>query len=370
MTQLSNRDVDSIIQLCDIASDSRKEPQLPDRFFQRITQLFESRSAVYYCMGDDVAGQGVWDGLGYELNPQCVTAYEQNYRQYDPCYLALTQKARQGEALIVSTDEVISSRHHYINSEYYNDFLKPQGIDRSLIFGIQDSEGTLGLVGFHRQGGSQPYQPKHYLMARLLSTQLAQVMRRQRLEEDLASQQQQSHFLMRQASVDACLTIDQDGLIHAIFGTPANLSDWQAGNSIVGDSVKEWLHPDACHHIETVLSPTTQSMQAPKPQAVFDNLSQNHGLRIRPFKNQRGEQRFHLLFLKKTASLLSQARLEEFSLTPREQDVVQKISQGYTTAQCAKALDISPKTVERHLGHIYQKTMVSNRAELIKQLSH
>lgn len=365
MSQLSSSDVNSIIQICNIAADSRKEPQLPERFFHNITQLFESRSAVYYCMGDDVAGQGVWNGLGYEVNPQCVAAYEENYRQFDPCYLALTQKARQGKALIVSTDEAISSRSRYLNSEYYNDFLKPQNIDRSLIFGIQDNEGTLGLVGFHRQGGSEPYQSKHYLMAQLLSSQMAQVMRRQLVEADLSTQQQQSQFLMRQASVDACLTIDHDGIVREIFGNLPGPFDLKIGNTI-----KDELPREAKNFIDRVLAKTHSRSPIEKQHCVFDNLSQNHGLRIRPFTKHSGQQGFHLLFIKQTANLLSQARLEEFGLTPREQDVVHQISQGYTTAQCAKALDISPKTVERHLGHIYQKTMVSNRAELIKQLSH
>ena len=52
------------------------------------------------------------------------------------------------------------------------------------------------------------------------------------------------------------------------------------------------------------------------------------------------------------------------SLTPSERRVANHAGQGMTTRQIAEALFISPKTVEYHLRHIYQKLEISSRAEL------
>ncbi len=47
-----------------------------------------------------------------------------------------------------------------------------------------------------------------------------------------------------------------------------------------------------------------------------------------------------------------------------EADVVEYIAEGFTIAEAATAMKISPKTVENHLYSVYQKTGVTNRIQL------
>ena len=49
-------------------------------------------------------------------------------------------------------------------------------------------------------------------------------------------------------------------------------------------------------------------------------------------------------------------------LSGREVEVLRLVATGMTSAQVAKALFISPNTVNRHLGSIYGKLGVSSRA--------
>jgi DNA-binding NarL/FixJ family response regulator len=49
-------------------------------------------------------------------------------------------------------------------------------------------------------------------------------------------------------------------------------------------------------------------------------------------------------------------------LTPREVEVLRRLSQGWTDAQIAEQLVISPRTVNNHLTSIYRKIQVSSRA--------
>ncbi len=49
-------------------------------------------------------------------------------------------------------------------------------------------------------------------------------------------------------------------------------------------------------------------------------------------------------------------------LTPRELEVLRLIAIGDTTAQVALALNISPKTADHHIQHIYAKIGASNRS--------
>jgi DNA-binding CsgD family transcriptional regulator len=56
------------------------------------------------------------------------------------------------------------------------------------------------------------------------------------------------------------------------------------------------------------------------------------------------------------------------SLTPSERRVAEVAAKGLTTRQIAETLFVSPKTVEFHLRHIYQKLDIASRSELTKLL--
>lgn len=51
-------------------------------------------------------------------------------------------------------------------------------------------------------------------------------------------------------------------------------------------------------------------------------------------------------------------------LTPREREVVNLIARGYSYRETAHRLSISVKTLESHMGHIFEKLSVASRHEL------
>ena len=55
---------------------------------------------------------------------------------------------------------------------------------------------------------------------------------------------------------------------------------------------------------------------------------------------------------------------ERFQLTPREREVLRLIARGYLYKEIAARLDISPKTVEAHVGAVLRKLQLSSRHEL------
>ncbi|MEG3862587.1 response regulator transcription factor [Microcoleus sp. herbarium12] len=53
-------------------------------------------------------------------------------------------------------------------------------------------------------------------------------------------------------------------------------------------------------------------------------------------------------------------------LTPAEERVFWEVIQGYTNKQISDRLFISPRTVQAHLGSIFSKLQLENRAQLVK----
>jgi DNA-binding CsgD family transcriptional regulator len=50
-------------------------------------------------------------------------------------------------------------------------------------------------------------------------------------------------------------------------------------------------------------------------------------------------------------------------LTPREHEVLALVAIGLTDNQVARRLGISPRTVNKHLQHVYAKWATTNRTE-------
>jgi len=53
------------------------------------------------------------------------------------------------------------------------------------------------------------------------------------------------------------------------------------------------------------------------------------------------------------------------TLTPREGDVMHWLSRGKTDAEIAALLSISPRTVHKHLEHVYVKLGVETRTAAV-----
>ena len=57
----------------------------------------------------------------------------------------------------------------------------------------------------------------------------------------------------------------------------------------------------------------------------------------------------------------------EASLTPREQEILVMVSDGFTMQQVGTRLGISPRTVETHVAKLYRKLGVRTRVQAVSR---
>ena len=373
MSSLTSNHIDSILDISGLAGECVGESRFPFVLFQKMTDLFDSKSAVFYSMGDDLDNQPLWDGFGYMVDAYSVEQYEHHYRTVDPCYRRLQRRANSRQPLIVSTNEVIESEHCYTGSEYYQDFLKPQNIHSSIIFGVGDQQGMLGLFGFHRTPRMEHYSQQDHLKARLFASQIASSLRLRQVANDGMRLRAVTRKLMSHASIHHYLILDQNFRLIDSAGDAAKNLGVNTNNFILVDgdtnSVEHHLPKEIRQYVRKLLNPRMKNNNNDDLLRAFDNL---HGLsRIRIDLLELDDQPplVLLFFLEEDSGLISESRLVAFGLTPREQDIVHHVCRGLTTVQMAGQLGISAKTIENHLTHIYKKTQTRNRTELVRQLS-
>jgi DNA-binding CsgD family transcriptional regulator len=75
----------------------------------------------------------------------------------------------------------------------------------------------------------------------------------------------------------------------------------------------------------------------------------------------------HLLLLEKQAVLFSTTTLKSLGLTRREAEILIWVARGKSNGEIASTLFISPRTVKKHLEHVYGKLGVESRTEALSR---
>lgn len=377
MAGISDAQIDNILDISAQAVECASETHFPPSLLKQMTHLFGSKSCVYYTMSEDLDNHPIWDGFGYNLSASRIKDYEIYFRNFDPCFAGLKQRAQAGNHLVVSTDQVIASERGYISSGYYQDFLLPQRIHNSIIFAVGDRQGLLGLFGFHRSRQRPRYVAAEHLKARLFSAQIAHALRLRKLSSAHARLRGLVRKLMERASIRDYVVVDRFWRVIESAGPAAANLMGRAGGAVVIDEssrsdslrlpkqLKEYFRSLPLQASQA----TGSSDRRPDAHRIFDNIPGWPRVLVDVLEGGGAQQLFLIAFLKRKHELLSRSRLEEFAITPREREIAREVSRGLTTTQIAFQLKISEKTVEQHLDHMYRKTGTHNRTALIYRLS-
>ena len=102
---ISESDIDTILEISGLAVECVNETHFPPALFRQMTELFGSKSCVYYSMSEDLDNHPICDGVGYNLSGARIQQYEDHYRAFDPCFAGLRSRAVAGCPLVVSTDQ-------------------------------------------------------------------------------------------------------------------------------------------------------------------------------------------------------------------------------------------------------------------------
>jgi len=100
--------------------------------------------------------------------------------------------------------------------------------------------------------------------------------------------------------------------------------------------------------------------QSPGQNALLEFPELDHPIAVQ-FKEARGANDFLLKLVDQVQVPDEQLLQEKLQLTPREAEVLSWLAQGKTNREIGQILDISPRTVNKHLEQVFVKIGVENR---------
>jgi len=246
-----------------------------------------------------------------------------------------------------------ATRGDLARSRRWRECLRPYGIGDEVMTACRDRYGCWGSVELMRDRGDRSFHDDDVRMLDALAPTLGTLVRRSFVRG------------RKTPGLDVAVpppgTIILDGNLSATSWT-APVTDW------IGDLSGGHMLPPAVYEIGArVLTPPAIAHRLP-PRVRIRTRSGRWG--VIEGARLEGESASHVVITIRAAAAdeISDLLCKVHGLTERERQLVSLAREGLPTKQLARALGISPYTVQDHLKAIFEKTGVRSRAELMSQL--
>lgn len=232
------------------------------------------------------------------------------------------------------------------------------GGDQELICALRTATGeTWGALGLYRDQGRPLFDDTDLAFVSAAATQLAEGVRRALLVAEA-----------RESDLP-----DGPGLV-------VLSAEWELESITPG--LERWLHdlphgtgalgilPPAVIAVASRALRTPSSPNASGEVAIARVLSRSgtwivlHGLTLASGDGRRAA----VIVEPAHPSRITPLLMSLYGLTEREQDVTRLVLQGSSTTEIAATLFISPHTVQEHLKHVFEKTAVRSRRDLVGKI--
>jgi len=344
-------------------------------FLCEAERIFRARQANFFLANTSLRGIDTTNVVSYGIHQRYVEQFVQYYYRYDPWWSALRSRkivCKSGDAFPYPCP---------MNSEYYEDFLKPQNIHYSLVVFLRSGAKLLGVIGLFRPVEEPNFSEADALKANILAPHLVNALR----NITLLSQIEQDRNLLRRANGvplsgallldyefrplywnfkarDICLALAQERLVEGASGVEGN--DFPIPSEVLKD----------CLALKRLTEGMNQIAPLGRKRIIRTGKSNRFWVESSLTPNQAFQGASSPCFLVSLQSISENYAVreevirEKYHVTRREMEIIRCVSEGLTNRDIGEKLFISQLTVKKHLEKIFEKTGVKNRTELTSRL--
>ncbi len=349
----------------DAALDTSLWPSL----LERVADLVHGGPAALLFQ-NQITMQG--SGVSTRIDPAILPTYFEHFASRNPLTAKNELPAAGADPTSVITDEFVIAKPDLMRTEYYNDFMAPNGIHSLLMIAVAVKGQTAATINIGRSTQGAVFGEEEIRLSRTIQPHLV---RSFRLALQLTEARQTNGALLEflDSSPHGLFLIGADGRVRH-----AN----RAGEAVLGDGLRVVngelvaAQPEASR----ILRRAVMGAVASGAQRVGASLSVARPSLRRPLSiivAPLNRDTSSLVMLGPVALVcvtdpdagvaLPERRLRDlFGLTGAEAKVALEILAGRDTKSAAATLSLSVHTVRVHLARILDKTRTNRQAELVQ----
>ncbi len=366
------------LTLIDHIYDAAMAPDKWQVMIEKFITIIGARSAILREVNYNSGKVGLFKTVGYD--PDVKKAYCKHFVNLD-MFAPVLKHSSAGE-IIQGNKAVPWSKQ--LKSEFYNDYLRPQGIRHVLGATLTRDVQHHLLFGLQRSVKQGDFTEEHAQLIQLVAPHIAKVVQIHRQLHEVTSQKRWALSALNRLKTGVILLNDQgrpefvnsaaDRLMNACGCVIAN-------DGLLLTNVTDTLH---LHRLITdVAACASRRHRLTSGNLMPSNLTVNaheHSIRIQaiPLPRNLTDQAWNLgisdscvaLFITSAnRSYLKAHKLTaQYGLTPAEAKLTVLIAEGIDLEAAAKRLCVSIQTTRSQLKSIFAKTHVSRQAELVALL--
>lgn len=365
---MDTESISNILEIIRGANAHLEMDSLRKDVINTIHKAFRSDSSIFWLT--DQNGNLI-NPIAVNLEQRYLAFYQSHffrYNPFDPINLRPTPKS-------VITMEDLSPRTHFIQTEYFNDFLKPQKIRRQMALYIRSKDNLIGVIGAHRSK-NQCFGERELAIGGIIAPHLASALEKTQLFVRIKKKgdffraicdytsigvaifdAKIEPIYLNQKAMEICARIKQEDID---FGKK-DLDRFLLPVEFYDDCAELRYHlQDFPRNLRPLFKQRTTAVSSMEKYSIHCQLLDKNLTGIKgplfliTMKDISEYQRVDKVKLK-----------EEYNLSNREIEIVNHIFKGYKNSEIAETLFICEGTVKNHLKNIFEKMAVKNRTSLI-----
>ena len=264
----------------------------------------------------------------------------------------------------------------YQDTEFFNDWMRPQGVNASLFIRLELTETRNSTMSIGRSVRAGRFEQRDIDFATRMQPHLSRAYTLvRRLAGAVAHGSNLAHAL--DSAAHALLVVDAEGAVRMMNRPAEQLLKAGRGLAVIGGRLVA-QHPEPAKRLQILLGQATAGDE-PRVGGDMSLAMPGHrfplAVRVSPVTVERlpifGEPRTALVCVTDLETGVRSPEQELcalFGLTPAEARVATAIFDGMSMREAAETLQVAHNTVRVQLAKVYEKTGVTRQAELVKMM--
>jgi DNA-binding CsgD family transcriptional regulator/PAS domain-containing protein len=275
----------------------------------------------------------------------------------------------------ILTDEDWMAKETLVRTEYYNDFLRPQGVDSCIMIRLAARGVEIATMNITRAASRGQFSRADIELAERIHPHLIRAF-------DMGQRFASTHRLAGELatvldrSPHGLFVLSEDGCVRHVNRAGERLVAETNGLRLLGRRLTAVSSADArrlAALIGAAGSPQSERRAGGSMALATPNRRAPLSITIAPVRSEHLSPvyRGHSILvcvtdLEANVSLPEQKLRGLFGLTPAEARLALAIFEGLSPTEAATSFGVSPNTVRVQLGHIFEKTGTNRQSELVR----